>query len=423
MTLGFPLATRTPRPKVAVPSSHGSPLTLCRLIGQIAMLATMLGFTTVAAPAAQSSRTSAISPSVDASAAKQSEHPERPPTSAIWRSSQAKNDLGTANVRSPVTGLPMPRNHFVNLNDGRRNWLPAAVPPTPAEIQAHPGLFLEGNWHIQWRGHPEFESANIWIVNGLKLGSDCSLEGAYESCRDPAEPPTLHSGPGARVHGGRTVGHAYTIKVSPDGSQFQVEHQGSTDGPFSSILRRKPGVPDVLAGRWKNSDGKSGAEIWRREPRPRVSRVECRYGKVLTVGTATQPCTIVVPSYPGKDAMRGNLPGLTIDIFGSNMRGAGPLPVFLDWDKTKLEVNYYCYLYEKPFSADEPHGCASWGDPSDTYGEIIGLRAGINVVYGARAGLRTLWIGGRPVPFELRLPNLPKAMQRQAPDVIHEVET
>jgi hypothetical protein len=112
--------------------------------------------------------------------------------------------------------------------------------------------------------------------------------------------------------------------------------------------------------------------------------------------------------------MRGNLPTIHLEIFGANMRGAGPLPVVLDWDQTRLEVQDYCYLYEKPFAEGQRHGCASWGNASDTYGEIIGLRVEINVVHGATPAVKTLWIGGVPVSFDLRLPDLPKEEEKEA---------
>ena len=173
-------------------------------------------------------------------------------------------------------------------------------------------------------------------------------------------------------------------------------------GGLTSLLRSRG--DDELVGTWKDRDGNTGAEIWQREPRPHVDRVRCRYLDGAFVEAGDRPCPVVVRSYPEPDSMRGNLPSMTFDVFGTDMRGAGPLPVVLDWDKTRMEVGSYCYLYEKPFAEGEDHGCASWGDPHETYGKIIGIRVKINVTYGATSGVKTFSIGGVPVSFEARLP-------------------
>ncbi len=306
----------------------------------------------------------------------------------------ALDEAGQVGAHNPFTTLPP--------DDPRHTWIPASRPPSAAEIRAYPELFFEGNWHIEWRDQPDLSSADVWLLKGLMLDSACSLDGNNASCRDPAAPWTASgSRPGAGGTGS-VEWHDLHVSSTPGDGTLKVEHAGG----LTSLLR--VANDDELVGTWTDPEGKTGTEIWHRKPRPQIVRVECGYEGAAAAAVDAGPCPVAVPVYPGQGAMRGNLPTVFFNVFGANLDGAGPLPVFIDWDKTSLEVQAYCYLYEKPFAEGQDHGCASWGQADATYGDIIGLRVEINVIYGAMPGMKTFWLGGVPVDFELNLPDLPE---------------
>jgi hypothetical protein len=301
--------------------------------------------------------------------------------------------------------LDTPKNVSAGLTGKRASWLLAAVPPTRQEILADPALFFEGNWKIEWSNHPEFKTAEIHIIKGIMHETECTVSGIYGFCRDPQAQLITLSG-GAVTTGDKRVNHSFTVKVTPNiGSLAEIEHYGARGGPIKTKFRRNNDDASVIFGTWSNSDNQSGLETWRREPRPRIEKVTCKY----ETGSYVQfngPCQINVLEYPKRGAMRGNLPTMVFEIFGSSMHGAGPLPMYIDWEKSKLEIADFCYLYERPFNIGEKHGCASFSD-TFSYGRIIGVRVIVNVFYGALPGIKTMWIGGQPVSFDLHLPELP----------------
>ncbi|MCP4384580.1 MAG: hypothetical protein GY798_24735 [Hyphomicrobiales bacterium] len=105
--------------------------------------------------------------------------------------------------------------------------------------------------------------------------------------------------------------------------------------------------------------------------------------------------------------MRGNLPTIHLDIFGNGFYGAGALPIYMNFDRTRIEVGRYCYIYSNFFDGERP--CTSWGYPTAEHGQIIGMRVSLNVSHGARSGRKTLWLAGQPVAFDLSIPDPPSA--------------
>lgn len=295
-------------------------------------------------------------------------------------------------------------NSGANAQTDQTQYVPIKGPPSPLEWQANPGLFLEGNWIVEWQGHPKFTTARVWMSKGLVHDIPCGTSGFYENCRDPNAALTS-SGvrPGIPAIDGviGPVGHSVYV-LNAGRNNFQVRHGADT----VSTLRRSGGSAQLIEGTWTNNDGEAGKETWRRAAST-VARVECRRGGTEGVKNANGICAVTVPSYPGKSAVRGNLPSVAIDVFGANLYGVGPLPVFIDTQGLKLEIGAFCYLFDNPSHQGPGYGCYSWGAPGGGYGEIIGVRAVINVAYGATPGLKEFTIGGQKVSFELLLPTLP----------------
>jgi hypothetical protein len=229
------------------------------------------------------------------------------------------------------------------------------------------------------------------------IDSLCGRSNRYMTCRDP-----LSAWTGGAVRKGAAgtddpVEHSFNV-LRHTGEVIEISHWGG----YHSVLHRRS--PDELAGIWTNGAGETGAEIWRREPPPRIERITCRHGPVVTESSVGgPPCRVTVKGQPSFRAMRGNLPGLQFDIFGTGIGGAGPLPLYMNYGRTKIEIDRYCYLYAETFGG-EPHGCASWGNPSAHYGPIIGLRVKLNVTHGATSGTKRFWLAGQPVAFDLSIP-------------------
>jgi hypothetical protein len=293
-----------------------------------------------------------------------------------------------------------PVGSFASLDGTRSHWISANAPAHEAEetLGEYPELVFEGNWQVEWRDHSMLSSAQLWLVKGLMLGTQCTNRSHYATCRDPLAPwQSNGSRPGGEGDGA-VVDHQFYV-LGSTGDMIEVEHWSGT----KTSLRRQPGSTDELVGTWTDRDGNEGAEIWRRVPPPKITRVACGFDATETTVAAGEPCKVAVPAAAGPNAMRGNLPTVRLEIFGTNLYGAGPLPVHLNWDRTKIEIQGYCYLYEGSFG-DGPHGCASWGNPTAIHGEIIGVRVELNVTYGARSGIKRLWLAGQAVAFDLTVP-------------------
>ena len=98
-------------------------------------------------------------------------------------------------------------------------------------------LFFEGNWHVTWRGNRKMSSAEVWLLKGLMLSTDCGTDGHYATCRDP-QAPWFTSG----------------VRAGEPGEAAVVWHQFQVEG---TARRRAQGHP------WRRADIAS-AIAWRR---------------------------------------------------------------------------------------------------------------------------------------------------------------
>lgn len=290
---------------------------------------------------------------------------------------------------SSQEGPPGPPPALSIFND--EGWYDVDGPPAADELANYPELALEGNWTVRWQNHERLSSAVLWTTRGLQLSTECGTPGRYRNCRDPEAAWTG----GAVMHTPNGIEALdYHIRNVTAGT-FEIAYGDGT----TSVLARTEGTGGGFAGTWTDMDGNSGAEIWRHAPEPEIRSVECRYETNAATG-----CSITLPEPLVANTMRGNAPTVTLDIRGTGLFGAGPLPVVLAGEEPGMEVESYCYIYEKPFTEGGEPGCASWGSPSPTYGEVVGLRVAINFFYGARSGDKTLRLHDQAVAFHVEIP-------------------
>ena len=277
-----------------------------------------------------------------------------------------------------------------------------------------PELVFEGNWSVTWEGHPRLSVGRVWLSKGLWHDFDCPATDAGHFCRDPDGPWLSRRVGGAP---GGVLSDADIHVLAADGGVIEVSHE------LGTVSRLRPGEGgDVLIGEWRRGE-ESGREVWRRLPPPEIERVTCRLGAGVDgeVRQTREVCTFTITEYPGRDAMRGNLPGFSLDVYGRGLWGAGPLPIRLSAEG--LEVEAYCYIYPNVPGPDGTPGCHSWGMPATEWGEVIGLRLHLNLFHGATSGARRLSLDGVEVPFVMDLPGHPASEAEPDAEEFVDVET